>query len=219
MKNSMRIFLVCAGLLAALAASGERAHATGLGFYGTLGAGNFDGDIKPDLGAKVSASDNLTKLGAGFAFDTNCATSQLINYRLLAGFETTDVNQNAWKRNESFASFSIDNILGFGLVATKEMRFWVGPELRAGYMWGTGSGFTKDANSVVLGLGGAAGINYHLGEDYDLAFQAGVRNEWLNGTWNYSNASKGDFDGNQTYGYFTISFLWRSLDDKFGATK
>jgi hypothetical protein len=82
-------------------------------------------------------------------------------------------------------------------------------------MWGDGDGFTKDSSASVFGIGGAVGLNMHLGMDYDLAFTAGVRNDWINGTFKNSGI-KGDFDGTATYGYFTITFLWRSLDDKFG---
>lgn len=216
MKRLLKTALlpVAAFCIAALPIS---SHASGIGGYLGVGTGSFDFDVDIDGGGTDTAEGSATGLAAGFAFDTNCAKANLINYRLNAGFESVAINPDDSGEDESFGYVGIDNYLGFGLVTNEDMRLWIGPMARIGYAWGTGDGMTDDASAVVFGLGAAIGLNYHLGQDYDISFVAGGRNDWYNGDFKAADSTEGNFDGTATYGFFTISFLWRSLDDKYGA--
>lgn len=216
MKLATKLALPLAAALC-LSLFAPASHASGVGGYLGVGTGSFDFDVDVDGGGTGTADGSATGLAVGFAFDTNCARANLINYRLNAGFESVAINPDDSGEDESFGYLGIDNYLGFGLVASEDMRLWIGPVARIGYAWGTGDGMTDDASAVVFGLGAAIGLNYHLGQDYDISFVAGGRNDWYNGDFNAADGTEGSFDGTTTTGFFNVSFLWRSLDDKYGA--
>ena len=195
-----------------------RAHSAGWGFYGTAGGGNFGLDLNFDSGGKKTEKGDAMKFGLGFSYDSNVAKDELLNYRLNVGWENVDLNVNHSSRSESYNSLNVDNTLGFGLFSNQSMRFWMGPELRLGYFKGSGNGFMDDARSFIWGLGGAVGLNMHLSQDYDLAFTTGVRWEnYLNGVFDSHPTIRdsGDFDGSGTFGYFTATFYFKSLEDKY----
>lgn len=200
---------------AILLLTSTQAAASGMGGYLSVGTGTAKINLEPDVGADSSGSGNATPAGFGFVFDTNCATPELLNYRLNAGYEATAINPDNSNRSESFQALVLDNALGFGIMANQAVRVWAGPTARVGYLMGTGSGFTKEAGSAIFGLGAVVGVNYHLGLDHDLSMAFGVRSDWYNGNFRYNSSYKGAFDGSSTYAFFTVALLWRGLDDKF----
>lgn len=215
MKRLVKTALLPAAL--GLMLSALPAHASGLGAYATIATGNFDFQADINGGGTDDVDGSQTALGLGLVFDSNCAKSSLINYRLNAGYESVNLNPKDSSEDESFGYVGLDNTLGFGIYTNEQMRLWLGPQIRVGYAWGSGDGMTDESSAIVYGLGAALGLNYHLGMDYDVSFVAGMRNDWYNGDFTAGDGTKGDFDGSATYGYFNVSLLWRSLDDKFGA--
>lgn len=216
MKRLLRTALLPAALLG-LTLLPSTVLASGFGAYADVGAGNFSFTVSPDGGEDETVDGSASSLGLGIVYDSNCAGSGLLNYRLNAGYQAVTVNPDDWSEDESFGFIGIDNTLGFGLVTNETMRLWIGPQVRVGYAWGTGDALTDDATAVVYGIGAAVGLNYHLGQDYDISFMAGARNDWYTGDFSAPDTTDGNFDGTATYGYFNVSFLWRSLDDKYGA--
>lgn len=209
--KSISAFLITASLIM----SAGLVHAAGWGLYGLGGTGTFNIDLDFDSGQKAKAKGDALKLGLGFAYDTNVARDELINYRLNIGFENYDMSVDNSSSSESMRAFNIDNTVGFRIINNKTLRFWAGPEVRLGYMKGSGNGFTDDAESIVYGIGGALGVNMQLSQEYAIAFTTGVRNEWYNGTFDSGAGIKGDLDGSGTFGYFTATFLFKSLEDKY----
>ncbi len=216
MRFGKPIFMALLGA-AALVAAGTNASASGMGGYLGISAGTLDIDWDLGVTTQFKSEGDLLGLGAGFVYDTTVARDELVNYRVMAGYEYMDINLDNYSDDEVFHDIYIDNFIGFGVYRAENMRVWVGPELRIGYMIGGGDTLTDDARGVELAIGPAVGINMHTGPDFSFALTGGIRQQYFWGNWEDPTGDEHDFDGDAIQAYFNIAILFRSLDDKFGA--
>jgi hypothetical protein len=127
------IFLVCFGGFVVLFATG--AMAFGIGGYMTFGGGNAKFDINQyELFSTESMrnSHNLA-IGGGLILDTNLAYDRIFNYRLKLGGEQNSVEREA---EIKMTRLSMDHVFGFGVVRTRSVRLWFGPQIGLSYSWG-----------------------------------------------------------------------------------
>jgi hypothetical protein len=218
MRFSAKTTMVAAIVACALMLSGS-ALATGMGFYGQMGFGSNEWEVDGygAGGGDVSLDGNEAVFGLGYLFDTNCARQELINYRILAGYEYSDLDLDGVSSSEATHMLYVDNILGFSPYSTGKLRFWVGPEVRVFYRWGDGSNITKDIDGIGLGIGPVAGINLHMGKTYDFGISTGIRWSVYNADWKTPGGGNNDITATDTTVYVNFAFIFRSLDDQFGA--
>jgi hypothetical protein len=69
----------------------------------------------------------------------------------------------------------IDNDFGFGIVRTKSVRLWLGPELRIAFFTGTDESSTgvtqRDVSLVGVGIGPVLGVNFNIGSNLSLCLK------------------------------------------------
>ncbi len=192
------------------------ALASGMGFYGQVGFGSSDWEMDGDNGSDVDRDARESVFGLGYLFDTNVARDALINYRVKLGYEYADINFDDISSSEATHMLHIDNILGFSPYRTKTLRFWVGPEVRVLYRWGDGSNLTKDLDGIGIGIGPVMGLNMHMGKNQSFSVSTGIRRSVFGGSW-HSSGGNNNFTTTDTTVYVNFAFLFRSLDDQYGA--
>jgi len=184
------------------------ARASGVGGYLDLfgGASDWTFEVGP---FDVDDSATMMGVGAGFLFDTNLAKNSLVNYRLTFGPEVTNLNFDDEDSVDLFG-LALDNTVGFGVLRSKEMRLWVGPDVKIAYHWGDGDGITDSMRFMELGMGPTVGLNLHNGRTWDLCLSLGARWSFFAG-----DTRSGDVDitGDGASVVFRIAFAHRSLDD------
>ncbi len=140
------ILALAGGALMLLATSS--AMAFGIGAYATVGGGGSaykttTGDYVPGI---TDSSSNLTA-GAGLILDTALAQDSLFNYRLKIGggrywieketnLELTRKKIESTRKNIELTRLQLSNIFGFGIIRTRILRWWLGPQLGGTYTWG-----------------------------------------------------------------------------------
>lgn len=219
MKKLMVLFGVVFVLLCLRASP---AHAFGLGLFG-----NFDGGRMIWEGVGT----NFMNYGGGLVLDTNLASDQLFNYRMELGFtnlhssyqqEEPDIvaqllverltgtffpiNKKETYWENSFLLTTI-HYFGFGVVRTKTVRFWLGPQLTIGGMLTNNKGF-------YAGLGLALGLNINIGEVFTLSITGSGR--YLGGVTFYKyqggTTGTGGYGGD---GMVTLAFIFRIPGDTY----
>lgn len=193
------------------------AQATGLGIYfPAYGNGKstitvFDDEFENDV----------SHLGGGFLLDTKVADRGVFNYRLHLGFESVDYDYP-----ENFSRFAIDNTFGFGIVKTRVLRLWLGPQIRLAYMaydsgeLGSGIGtYTYKINSLGFGLAPILGMNFNIGSVISICPEIGYRATAFVGTQRFENELIGsedeDWDTTEREFFINLSILFRINDEFF----
>ena len=207
MRKYLLFVLLFSAILAPLSAT-----AVGVGGYAQTSLGTLNWDFDPNLPSGGDDSADVLAGGFGFLFDTNCAKRSLLNYRLSAGVEWTDLNFDD-VGDGTLAGLTLDNTLGFGIVSNAQMRFWVGPDVRLGYHWGE-AGVLDDVTVFEVGVGPVAGMNLHFGRFWDLALSMGLRWSMWRGDGDNVGADV-DIDGDGLSATFRIGILRRGLDDTY----
>lgn len=218
-----RILFLCAALLFVVCVRTTPVHAFGLGLFG-----NFDGGkmIWDGYGA------NFMNYGGGFVMDTNLASNQVFNYRMELSFTNLNtpyegkvLNPLLTILNWAFYGFPYpaydkktyyENSLcmttvhyfGFGVVRSKHVRFWLGPQITFG-------GMLTNLTGLYAGIGFAMGLNINIGDVFTLSFVGAGR--FLGGGRFYSyqgtTYTTGGYGGD---GMFTLAFIFRVGGDKYG---
>jgi len=200
------------------------AHAVGFGLYG-----NFDGGkmIWEGYGAE------FMNYGGGFVLDTNLASDNVFNYRLEFGFSNLRTPYQAeeldalttilfWRllgsslptpfykdvtKHENSLVMSTVHYFGFGVVRTKNVRFWLGPQL-------TIAGMLTNLTGLIAGMGFAMGLNINIGDTFTLSFVGSGR--FLGGfrvyKYNETHKTAGGYGGD---GMATVSFIFRIPGDTY----
>jgi hypothetical protein len=155
--------------------------AYGLGVYGSYGYGWAD--WKSDSSTSGRLEKDAGHYGIGILFDTAVAKDELFNYRLNLGYEKLKARPGEGTLSYDLDGVIIDNDFGFGLIRTKSVRVWVGPELRLQYWRGytTGSNY-HDTNIFGVGIGPVIGLNYHFGPLVSLGLKGGYLYNYFGGT-------------------------------------
>lgn len=221
----MKKLLVCAGVLLALfCARYSPVHAFGLGLFGNFDGGKMIWDGK---GA------NFMNYGGGFVMDTNLASDQVFNYRLELSFsnlrtpydaEEVDIVSTLLMTNllgtpyivrmpvtryeNSFLMTTI-HYFGFGVVRTKTVRFWLGPQITLG-------GMLTNLTGLYAGLGFAMGLNINIGDVFTLSFTGSGRFLGAGRFYTYKGLTytSGGYGGD---GMATVAFIFRIPGDRYAA--
>lgn len=150
------------------------AQALGVGPYVFGGAGQ----VKDDY-----ASANYNFGGIGLALDTAVAEDTLFNYRLQLGYARVSFEHGDTDGNR----FEMRHIFGFGVLRTKEVRLWLGPQIGLYY------DDESYASYVGANIGPALGVNVQFGPVVSLAVTA------FGGYGAYTNTSRND-DSSKDHG-------------------
>ncbi len=135
------------------------AHAFGLGLYGTghYGTTNWG-----------SESGSVYGGGGGFVLDTCLARNSIFNYRMSLGadYRSEDIDVGL-----ETTRLHLVNYFGFGVVRTKVLRLWLGPQFTVGGEFGDG------AWAFMVGTGVALGLNFNIGDTLTISLTGGGRFE------------------------------------------
>ena len=145
-------------------------NATGLGISMTYGVGSTDYDL-------YEADAN--RIGLNFVFDSNVAMRGVFNYRLNVGAEFFSHEYYEYDYYHEYEDYSshvegirivTDHTFGFGIVKSKIVRLWMGPNFRFGFIVG------EDEGGFCVGGGiTALGLNFNFGRVVTLGLEAGYQ--------------------------------------------
>ncbi len=190
--------------------------AIGLGAYipGSRGIIEWEDNSNND-------NSDLFKLGIGFILDTAVAQDRIFNYRLNLGFALTKIINETDYNIDGF-DYHLYNTFGFGIIRTKDMRFWIGLQIGFGVIIGEYDVHEEtDINSftdVYASTGLAAGVNLHIGDRFSLGLEGGLRTGFHKGTGkieitNYNYGSfEYDYSGSEIEIFMNISAIFRIND-------
>ncbi|MBN2160891.1 MAG: hypothetical protein JW807_15990 [Spirochaetes bacterium] len=223
----MKRVLICFSVLLVLfSVRTSPVHAFGVGLFADFDGGKM---IWDGYGAE------FMNYGGGFVMDTNLASDQVFNYRLEFSFSNLRTPYNAeeidilstmlaWSllgtpliinktvtKHENSLLMSTVHYFGFGVVRSKSVRFWLGPQLTIG-------GMLTNLTGLYTGFGFAMGLNFNIGDVFTLAFTGSGR--FLGGarfyTYNGVTYTTGGYGGD---GMVTVAFIFRVPGDTYKASR
>ncbi len=163
MLKKFLLSIACGGLLLFIAST---AMAFGIGAYATVGGGGSTfNTTKTDYAPNITSTSSDLTAGAGLIFDTNLASNSIFNYRFKIGGGKYWIDR---EKEIDMARMHLSNIFGFGLIRTKHVRWWMGPQLGAAYAWGkrgerTYFGITKESYTYqILAYGISSIFDFNL---------------------------------------------------------
>ena len=149
--------------------------AAGLGIAFPYGTGTTDYDIY---------EADASHFGINFVFDTNVAKQSVFNYRLNFGVEFYNheydySGYDYYYGYSYYGSGSVEGVkivtdhnFGFGILKSRVVRLWLGPNVRVGFITGDDTGITLGAGLTALGLNLNFGPVFTLGLEAGYAFSA-----------------------------------------------
>lgn len=174
-KTVVKPILILAVLSLLLTTSGLT---TGLGIYvPTYGKGTATATIGD---SDYDFEYDINHIGFGFVMDTRVARAGVFNYRLNLGYESVDYG---FSNDETFLRLTIDNTFGFGVLQTRIVRLWIGPQVRLAFMRYFYE-FDYGSNEILvggLGLAPVFGANFNLGSVISICPELGYRFEFYGG--------------------------------------
>jgi hypothetical protein len=156
--------------------------------------------------------------GIGLVLDTRVARKGLFNYRLGLGYENT--TYDFIDEDEAAGIYYLDNSFGFGIVQTKIVRIWLGPQLRLALLGYSREydRFKLEVAGVGFGIGPVLGANFNFGNFITAALDLGYRSNGFSGTakatfdtFDYLD-DESDFTLSQTGFFLNLSVLFRIGD-------
>ena|SRR3990167_3691262 len=165
----------------------SRVYAIGLGPYIESGSGSGNWETMTD-DFDYSTSVDTSSFGFGFVLDTSPRDSKVFNYRLNIGYEKHDIELPVGGTIE-LNGLSIDNTFGFSIVRKKNIRLWLGPQIRLGYYTGNeeySSNYSADYTLFAFGLGPVLGVNFGMGSVGVISISRGYRFLGYAGTEDYT---------------------------------
>lgn len=207
MKYFFRLFCFSTFFLFLLAST---SGAMGVGFYGSLGSGSEDWDIKN--GSLSDDKDMDSDYSSyGIVWDTDLSGKSLFSYRISIGKEyvRSDVKDSDTK--VKLDGLVIDQDFRFTLARKPKINFWIGPQLRLSRLEGspdTAPGL--DMEIFGIGFGPAGGFNLELGPSLLFALKGGFLFTHYEGEGKYSTGgNKDEYDINRGQGLISCALLFR----------
>lgn len=202
----------------------DSAGAVGIGLQIPIGGGSR-------TYKSVEADDDWSHTGdykqagiIGFALDTRMARRGFFNYRLGLGYERINYNPEA-EEDHFHSVYYLDNTFGFGIVKTRFLRLWMGPQIRLAYFSfkenysGTYGSSEYKENGFGIGIGPVIGANFNFGSVVSICLDLGYRFSTHGGTgkatWDYNGITESaetDFTLGQNGHFINISFFFRIND-------
>lgn len=166
------------------------------------GSGSFDeneifGDVDVD-----SSYANIS-----FVYDSNpYADNGNFSYRLNIGLEGHDYEDEV---NESLETGALvfDNTFAFTVAKSATANFWLGPQVRIGFMSGETETDPIEFTGAMFGLGVALGTNIKTSDNMGVSFSAGLRSTGLGGESSWRNLED-DYEGHVGEGYVNVAWLF-----------
>ena len=200
--NKFKVFLLVFLLLVPISAY----SAIGVGLELGGGSGSFDendviGDTDVDSGyANIS-----------FVYDSNpYAENSSFAYRLNVGLESHNYEDDFNVTMETGA-LVFDNTFAFTVAKAGSANFWLGPQVRVGFMGGeTDESYLGDPieiSGAMFGLGIALGTNIKTSDKMGVSFSVGLRTTGLGGETSWGPYDD-DFTGSVNEGYLNAALLF-----------
>ena len=206
-------------LLLVLMLVSTQAMAVGIGLYGGLSKASNARVRDAEL---ATPEESHMLAGLGFVLDTAVAKNQLFNYRLNIGFEKWNWGVDTLQgiTTAEPLRLGIYNTFGFGIIRTKLIRFWLGPQLGLTIFTepttdtGTFMDFFQLAdNNGAFGstLGLATGVNINIGDKFTVSIDGGARR--YSYTYLSANPVQGGSKKRRTHEYYgNVSVMFRIND-------
>jgi len=192
----------------------NNSFASGLGIYFPTWSFAGTGTIYYDLDEEASIDYN--HFGGGIFFDSRLAANRIFNYRIALIYEK--VTYDGSRSDNYFARFAVDQSFGFGILRNKNVRLWLGPQVRLAYMSWQDNNPTHENWRLGFGVAPMFGSNFHLGSVITLCLDIGVRSNFYYGEWKdsytYNNFYEEESD-NYYLTYYEI-FLNFAVVFRFG---
>jgi hypothetical protein len=179
----------------------------------------------------VDIDMKLDHLTFGVLYDSAPSQDKLLSYRATLGFdvvpnfsfESVDVPGVGTFDISGFGSAGIDldktgygftttHTLGFGIVRTETLKWWVGPGIRLNINHYDLQGSFEAAN-LSIGGGGETGVNIHVSPDISLCLAGGIH-------WNAFGYAAGTGDigsfvwGDGPFYFVQVGVLFHTGEDK-----
>ena len=180
-----------------------QAHAVGLGFSVGMGDEDWDND------RYYSGSRDVSNVG--FVIDTAVRRNKLFNYR----FTFLKEENNADGGRLDMQGYAMTHDFGFGVVRTKNIRLWVGPELKGSYYKDLtfNDGAYVDGDVYGFGVGPVIGLNVNLPQVVTFSFSAAyyIIGFYSSNFNNYSNNGNyyEDLDVDSSGLYLSLGLIFR----------
>jgi hypothetical protein len=145
------------------------------GFGVSLTFGNSDGEWTFDDGfTDLDLDVDISYKRVAFLLDTGPLSDRLLNYRLNAGLVVLE-SDFGFTGEIDLAGVFTSHTWGFKLFASESLRVWAGPQLRTAFYVGEleNSPVSNDVVNLDLGVGGAVGVNFGIGDHVTLGVEAG----------------------------------------------
>jgi hypothetical protein len=177
-------------------------YAVGLGFSVGTGTEEWENDTLNNGDRDIS--------NVGFVVDTAVARNKVFNYR----FTFLKEENNADGGRLDMQGYSMTHDFGFGVVRTRNIRFWLGPELRTSYYddLTLTNGTSVSGDVIGFNVGPAVGLNVNLPQVVSFSFAAAYHIiGFYSGDSNYSssNGYYQDVDADSNGLYLTIGLIFR----------
>ncbi|HEY6000826.1 MAG TPA: hypothetical protein VI078_16185 [bacterium] len=195
----------------ALAGVAAPAGAASVGFYGTFGGGAAGGNDEGGTSGSWDWDRDTTHAGGGLTIDTSGGYSP-INYRLGLGWEHIEAQGERGEADRALQGLVIDNDLTFDVLRGPASRFWVGPELRLGFLHGSLDDSTPgDRNFYAAGVGPVLGFDLGLGPGAALSWKFGYLYTWYytdDDSWD-SGDHNDHAEMDEGHAFVTMALLFR----------
>jgi hypothetical protein len=195
-----RISLLFLLLLLLMPLSAYAAVGLSLEFGG--GSGNFDGNrIIFDTDVDTGYAN------IGFVYDSNpYAEYGNFSYRLNIALERHNFKDRSVTLETGALVF--DNTFAFTLAQSEAATFWIGPQIRVGFMSGETDDFDPlEVDGSMFGLGAVVGTNIKTASNLGMGLSAGIRRTALAGDMSESGFSD-DFTGHAAESFVNLALLF-----------
>lgn len=193
----------CLFLLLLLVMPVSAYSAVGLSLEFGGGSGNFDeNEIIFDTDVDTGYAN------IGFVYDSNpYAEYGNFSYRLNIALENHDYKDRGVTLETGALVF--DNTFAFTLVNSEQATFWIGPQIRVGFMSGETDEFFDplEVSGSMLGLGAVIGTNIKTASHIGIGLSAGLRGSGLAGEMSVSGFSD-DFTGRTAESFVNLALLF-----------
>ena len=174
-----------------------QSYAVGLGFSFGAGSEEWEED-------RVQLGDRDVR-NMGFVIDTAVARDKIFNYR----FSLLKEENNSSNAGLDMDGYSMTLDFGFGVLRTKQVRLWLGPQFKGSlyrdvYVGSNNTGLVDDV--IGFGFGPVIGLNVHLPQVMSFSFTAAYH---FMSTYSGDYINGGTFDADSTGLYFNAALIFR----------
>ena len=158
----------------------SQAHAIGIGGYLTSASGSYDLTYEnQDTDYETEDSTTISKIGYGFILDTAVQKDTLFNYRLNLGYSFFSLKGDDFPDVDG-SDYHVYNSFGFRIIRTDKIRFWVGPQIGLGFLYGEydedeAGDTSSDFGTFYYTLGAVAGMNINIVKHFSIGVDGGYR--------------------------------------------